>query len=193
MKNNNMPIYLLTLLYFAMGFVNITASLLAFVCIIAPFAIVAIKNKKLWCSSMCPRADFFSLFKNVRAGSKAPKYLIGKGMKRGILIYFIISFSFAILTTILVGFGRIKIMDSVRLFIFFRIPVNMPQIFDFSFVSDFIIHFSYRLYSIMLSSTILGTTLALLFKPKSWCAICPMNTLSSALLKKQQCNMKKAS
>ena len=49
-----------------------------------------------------------------------------------------------------------------------------------------LLHFSYRIYSIMLSSLIAGSVLALLFKPRTWRAVCPVNTLSDGYLKKRK-------
>ncbi|WP_422678833.1 4Fe-4S binding protein [Clostridium thermosuccinogenes] len=49
--------------------------------------------------------------------------------------------------------------------------------------SRWAVHLSFRVYSMMLTTTIFGLLLAWIFKPRTWCTVCPINTASDVLLK----------
>ena len=82
------------------------------------------------------------------------------------------------MSTIIVGLGRVEAMDLLRFLIAFPIPFDMPQLIIIN-LPDFIIHFSYRVYSIMLTSVVIGSILGIIYKPRTWCSICPISTLTS--------------
>ena len=50
-------------------------------------------------------------------------------------------------------------------------------------VSDWIAQFSFGFYSIMLTSTIIGFAVNILFKPRAWCSFCPMGTMTQMICK----------
>jgi hypothetical protein len=148
-----------------------------------PFLIL-IKNKKNnWCSGLCPRADYLRVFRFINLGKKPPKWLMGDKMKNNILMYFCLNLMFVILSTLMVNLDRIAPIDKIRLFIVLQLPWDMPQVLAAENSSPVLLHLAYRLYSIMLSSTILGTILAIVYKPRTWCVICPVKTLSTRYLK----------
>lgn len=180
--NKKLLFSLFTILYFILGFINIYFAYLAIACMIIPFILLFNKSKNIWCTGICPRADYLSLFRFNNFGIKAPKWLFGIKMKNNILVYFCINILFITLSTYMVFSGRMEPIDKIRLFIVFQIPINMPQVLIFPVDSPVSLHLSFRLYSLMLSSSILGTFLAILFKPKTWCVICPVKTISTRYL-----------
>jgi hypothetical protein len=105
-------------------------------------------------------------------------------MKWIMLFYFGISLTFIILTTIGVANGNRPAMNHLRYFIVIPIPFSMPQLLDMIEVSPWITHLSYRFYSMMMTTTTLGLVLALIYKPRTWCTICPIATVSDVILKK---------
>ena len=184
MSNKNKTVFsILTLSYFLLGFVNIYFSYLALACMTIPFYLLFRDKKNKCCTGICPRADYLSLFRYFNLGKKAPKWLLGENSKRNIFIYFCLNLMFITLSSIMVNTGRLAPIDKVRLFIMFQIPWDMPQLWAIENNSPSLLHLAFRFYSLMLSSTILGTILAIVYKPKTWCVICPIKTLSTNYLK----------
>ena len=177
-------LYWITLLYFALGFVNITLALSALICMILPFIMAGKTGKKIWCARYCPRADLLKRFSRISRKEKMPDWMKGNRLRNGILSYFCLNLLLIALSTNMVYLGQMPPMDHIRLFILFKIPFAMPQMIMFPGASDTLIHFSYRMYSIMLSSTILGSLFAVLYKPRTWCTVCPVSTMTDRMLQK---------
>ena len=96
------------------------------------------------------------------------------------LWYFGLNLLFITGSTVRIALGLMESMAFVRLFIF--IPLfPLPQLLDIA-APPFLIHLSYRLYSMMLSSTILGVVFALVWRNRLWCAVCPVGNLSNKML-----------
>ncbi len=183
-RKNVFPLFLITLAFFALGFVNILTAYLALACMALPFIILARQKKKSWCQGLCPRADLLSRLKPVSAGKAAPRALTSDRVKRGVLTYFCMNLLFITLSTFMVSQGQMAPIDRVRFLIAFQIPWEMPQLLTFEGISGTVIHLAFRLYSLMFTSTVAGVVLALLYKPRTWCTVCPVNTLSDAALER---------
>lgn len=76
----------------------------------------------------------------------------------------------------MVYFGRIEPMAYVRFMMAFAVPLDLPQVLSIN-APLFMVHFAYRIFSIMATSMFWGLVLGLLYKPRTWCGICPVNTL----------------
>ncbi len=175
-------LFLVTLLYFSLGFVSILLGLLAVVCMTIPFVLLARYKKKLWCSTYCPRASLLLQTGTTRKKRSIPRQFSNGTLKKVMLWYFGLNLLFITGSTIQVAMGNMASMEYIRLFI--AIPlVPLPQLITVEAPSA-LMHLSYRLYSMMLSSTILGIVLSRLYRPRIWCAICPVGTLSNGVLSK---------
>lgn len=185
-KNRKELLSIITVLFFALGFVNIVFAWLGFACMIMPFAMLAKDKKKNWCQGYCPRANLFTvLFRKISITHKsAPKWLTKGKTKWFVLIYFVINLFFLSMSTLMVFLEKRQSMEFIRLFIAIKLPWNIPQLIQLNSFQDWIIHLSFRMYSVMLSTTILGLLLALIFKPRTWCTVCPVNTVSDLVLRK---------
>lgn len=53
-----------------------------------------------------------------------------------------------------------------------------------SLSTPWLTHLSYRFYSMMMTTTLIGLVLAMVYKPRTWCTICPIATVSDVILKK---------
>jgi hypothetical protein len=178
------PLFIITSLYFVLGFVNIVFAFLALVCMFLPFILAYRDKKKTWCRRYCPRAGFLTILGSKGIRLKSPKWLTSKNIRHGIIYYFAGNLFFIIMSTIMVSIGRIPPIDKVRFLIFFQIPWDLPQLLSIIELPAIIIHLSFRLYSLMLTSTVLGVFLAVIYQPRTWCAVCPINTLTGAVIKK---------
>jgi hypothetical protein len=149
-----------------------------------PFILLFKNKKKTWCQGYCPRANLYTTCgKFSKSSHKTPKFFIKGNMKWIMLTYFGISLFIIIMTTIKVGTESIAPMKFLRYLIVFPIPWEMPQLINFTNILPWITHLSYRFYSMMMTTTTLGLLLALIYKPRTWCTICPIGTLSDSYLK----------
>ncbi len=183
---NNKYLYVFTLIYFLLGFVNIHLALLGVFCMIIPFVLVLRDRRKTWCTAYCPRASFFSLIGNrkKRKVRTLPKFIVNGNLKDILLIYFILNLSFVTMSTIGVATGMILPMKYLRFLIVFPLPFQMPQLVELMNFVPWLTHLSYRIYSVMMTSTVLGLILSQIYKSRSWCVVCPISTLSDRMLKK---------
>lgn len=180
--------YIIVILFFALGFFNIVFAWLGMACLILPFILLFKDKKKTWCQTYCPRANLFTvLFKNRSITGKAgPVWLIKGNVKWVVLIYFCFNLFVLVMSTLMVILGNIEPVEKIRFLIAFQLPWDIAQVINISGVPDWAIHLSFRIYSMMFSTTAIGLLLAWLYKPKTWCSICPVNTLSDMALKKSK-------
>ncbi len=176
-------LFIITIAFFISGFVNITFSLLALLCMVIPFIMVYRDRKLSWCQGACPRADYLTKIGRFSLRKPVPRSLVSAKTRQIVLSYFCVNLMFIGLSTFMVSQGKLAPIDRVRFLIFLEIPWSLPQLVVLDRIPDVLIHFSYRLYSIMFTSTVLGTVLAILYKPRTWCGVCPMNTMSANVLR----------
>ncbi len=185
MKNKRF-LYRITLLFFGLGLININLAWLGLLCFTLPFYFLFRDNDKTWCKKYCPRADLFCVaFENkTKNDRKLHKWFKGKRLKKVVLGYFALNLLVMILSTSMVAFSAEPAVEKIRFMIVFEIPLYLPQLIAISNVPDWIVHFAYRIYSMMFTSTVIGLWLGYLYKARTWCTICPVNTLSNIKLSK---------
>lgn len=172
-------LWVITVLFFALGFVNIGLSLVGLICMILPFVLYWKSGEKLWCKRFCPRASLFlRILSRVSLKRPLPKGFTKQKVKKGVLIYFGFNLFFATMSTIMVSLGRVAPIDYVRFLIVFPIPFDLPQLFHLALPS-WLLHASFRIHSMMLTSTTIGLILGFLYVPRTWCVICPIQTLTT--------------
>ncbi len=179
-------LFIITIIYFALGFVNILTALLAVFCMAIPFILLSKSGKKLWCHHYCPRASLISLTGKPRARwHRLPKMFTDGYLRKIMLWYFGLNLLFITGSTIRIAMGAMEPMEHVRLFIALPLPGPLPQLLTTPVaIPGWLSHLSYRFYSMMLSSTLLGVALSRIYRPRAWCAVCPVGSLSNTLLKK---------
>lgn len=166
---------IVTIAYFLLGFIHMGLALLALLCMILPFALLYLSGKKIWCTTYCPRSYWLDIIGKTGSNRRKPRFLIGLKARRYVLAYFCINLFFITMSSIMVGLGKAAPMDVIRFFIIIPTNWRLPQLLEFGVMPPVLLHLSYRLYSVMLSSTLAGSALAMLYKPRTWCAICPIN------------------
>lgn len=186
MKNWTSYLFVITITFFTLGFFNIIFAWLGFLCMLLPFVLLAKDKKKTWCQKYCPRASLYTvLFKGRSLTGKAgPNWLIRGRVKWVMLGYFIVNLFVIFMSTFMVITGRRLPLEKVRFLMAFQFPWDIPQLLNFGPLPDWAVHLSFRMYSMMLTTTILGLLLALLFMPRTWCTVCPINTVSDMALNK---------
>jgi polyferredoxin len=180
--------FILTIAFFVLGFFNILFAWLGFLCLLFPFVLLMKNKRKTWCQDYCPRANLFGvLFRNRSLTGKAgPKWLIRGEVKGYVLIYFFSNIFLLIMSTLMVLIGRMEPINIIRFLIAFKLPWEIPQFLNFGSFPDWTIHLSFRIYSIMFTTTVLGLLLDWIFRPRTWCTVCPINTISDLVLRKSE-------
>jgi len=171
--------FFITIFFFLLGFVHISFAIAGLACFIAPFILVAIYKDKVWCKYYCPRAGFLSIvLSKIGLKRKLPGWLTGDRIKKIVLGYFGVNLFFITMSTIMVSIGKIAPIEMIRFMIVFPLPFKMPQILDLTVPAAFV-HLGYRVYSVMFSSTVIGLLLGFIYSPRTWCIICPIQTLTT--------------
>jgi len=179
--------YLFTISFFILGIFNIIFAWIGFLCLIMPFVFVIKDNRRTWCQSFCPRSNLLTrLSARIGAHRKAPKWLINGTGKRVMLIYFSINMLMICFSTLMVYLDNRDPLEKIRFLMAFQLPWNMPNLLNIGFMPDWAVHLGFRVYSMMFTTTIIGLIISNIFKSKTWCAICPMGTLSSMALRKKK-------
>lgn len=111
-------------------------------------------------------------------------------MKWIILTYFGVSLTMITLSTIMVANGRRPPLEQLRLLIFIPLPFDVPQLITWNQIVPWLTHLSYRMYSMMMTTTILGLAFGLIYKPRTWCTVCPIATISDVYIDQYKKSMK---
>lgn len=179
MKKISLQLFWITILFFALGLIHISLSLIGILCFVIPFIQYRKYNDKVWCKYYCPRAGYFEkIISKLSRRKKIPTHIDIRKIKKGVLYYFGINLFFALMSTLMVTLGKIDPIEQVRFLIIFGMPFDLYQLLELNLPAN-MIHFSYRVYSMMFSSVIIGSLLGIFYQPRTWCSICPINTLTT--------------
>ena len=83
--------------------------------------------------------------------------------------------------TYLVAAGAASLREAIKLFWTFRVPWGWT--YTAGTVTDWVAQFSFGFYSLMLTSLLIGLIVMVLYKPRTWCAFCPMGTMTQSICK----------
>lgn len=189
LKNHRL-LFIGTLLYFALSFINIQFAVLAMACMITPFILLARDKKKTWCQGYCPRANLYTKAGKLpfARGHKTPKSFTKGNVKWYVLAYFSLNLLIMLGTTIRVAAGSMEPMNYPRFLLFFAFRSELPQLLPTVNESQWLTHFSYRFFSMMMTTSVVGLIMSLVYKPRTWCTICPVATMSDVALKGMRAN-----
>jgi hypothetical protein len=174
-------LFYITLAYFALGIISILFANLALLCMALPFILLAKTKKKLWCQTYCPRASLLNAAGRKKKWRKNPAFITNGRLRSIMLWYFGLNLLFITGSTVQVALGRMEAMPYIRLFIAIEL-FSLPQLLAVQ-APLFLIHLSYRFYGMMASTTLLALVLSRIYRPRIWCAVCPIGTLSDSALR----------
>ena len=183
MKKKHWYDYLLiwTIIYFVLGFFNILFAWLGMIDFILPLLIALFGGSKAFCNHYCGRGQLFQQCGKCSRKVSAPSFLASKWFRYGFLVFFLTMFSTMIFQTYLVVAGARNLNEAIKLLWTFNVPWDWT--YSAGSVSDWIAQFSFGFYSLMLTSTIIGFVVNVLFKPRTWCSFCPMGTMTQMICK----------
>lgn len=175
-------LWVASVLYLALGFFNILFAWLGMICFILPLGIAMVKGNKAYCNRYCGRGKLFDLIGGRLGFSrnvKPPKFLSSSWFRYGFLAFFMTMFGLMLYTTYLV-FAGAPLKETVTLLWVFKLPWHWV---DTTMTPPGVAQFAFGFYGVMLTSTILGLITMMLFRPRSWCAYCPMGTMTQGICK----------
>ena len=173
-----------TIVYFALGFFNILFAWLGLIDFMVPLFVAIFSGSKAFCNRYCGRGQLFQQLGGClkcSRNAKAPRFLASKWFRYGFLVFFLTMFGNMIFQTYLVAAGGRNLGEAIKLLWLFRVPWDWA--YTAGTVADWIAQFSFGFYSIMLTSTIIGLVVMILFKPRAWCSFCPMGTMTQMICK----------
>ena len=175
-------LWIWSILYFSLGFFNILFAWLGMIDFIVPLLFAIIGGNKTFCNKYCGRGQLFALLGSRLKGSKnaaTPKWMASKWFRYGFLVFFLTMFGTMIFQTYLVGSGASSLKEVVTLFWTFKVPWGWA--YSATGIPEWIVQFSFGFYSMMLTSTLIGLIVMVFYKPRTWCAFCPMGTMTQGI------------
>lgn len=169
-------------IYFILGFFNILFAWIGLLCLFLPVLLSALGGGKIYCSRYCGRGQLFSLLGGRFGLSRRvdpPDFLRSKWFRHGFLVFFLVMFAQMLWNTWLVLDGTNSLRQVVTLLWTVRLPWHWA--YHSTTVSPWAAQFAFGFYSVMLTSTVLGSVTMVLFKPRSWCVYCPMGTMTQLI------------
>ena len=177
-------LWIWTIIYFILGFFNILFAWLGMIDFLVPVFIALIGGNKSFCNRFCGRGQLLQqLGGNMKCSrnTAAPAFISSKTFRYGFLVFFLIMFGNMVFQTYLVASGAASLREAIKLLWLFRVPFVWA--YTAGTVPDWVAQYSFGFYSIMLTSTIIGLAVMLLFKPRTWCTFCPMGTMTQLICK----------
>ncbi len=180
----NNYLWIWTIVYFSLGFFNILFAWLGLIDFIVPLVIAAVKGTKGFCGHYCGRGQLFALLGGKLGCSRrkaAPRWLSSNWFRYSFLVFFLAMFGSMLFQTWLVGSGAQSLTEAIKLFWTFRVPWDWA--YTPGIVPDWVAKFGFGFYSLMLTSTLIGLIAMVLYRPRTWCAFCPMGTMTQGICK----------
>ena len=184
-------LWIWSIVYFALGFFNILFAWLGMIDFLVPLIFAVAGGNKGFCNRYCGRGQLFRVLGSrcrLSRNKPAPKWLSSVWFRSAFLIFFLTMFGNVIFQTYLVGAGAASLQEAIKLFWTIRVP------FDWTYTAgglpDWIAQFSFGFYSLMLTSTLIGLIVMVLYKPRTWCTFCPMGTMTQGICRIKKGNNK---
>ncbi len=177
-------LWVVTPIYLGLGFFNILFAWLGMIFFTLPLVIAIFGGGKLYCNRYCDRGQFLHLLgKKLKLSSNkpTPNWMRSKWFRYGFLIFFFIMFFQMLWNTYLVASNVTTLKQFVKLFWTLKVPWSWA--YEVGVVSPWIAQFSFGFYSLMLTSTLIGIIVMMLYKPRTWCVFCPMGTMTQTICK----------
>jgi len=177
-------LWIWSIVFFILGFFNILFAYLGLVDFILPIVLAAVGKDKVFCNRYCGRGQLFEVLgRTLKLSSMkpTPKILASKVFRYGFFAFFMTMFANMLYITYLVFAGARNLREVVTLLWTFKVPFGWA--YTAANIPDGMVQFAFGFYSVMLTSTIIGLIVMLLYRPRSWCAFCPMGTMTQGICK----------
>lgn len=180
-------LWIWSIIYFALGFFNILFAWLGMIDFIVPLLFAVFAGNKNFCNKYCGRGQLFSVLgKSCKCSRNKPtnKWVSSKIFRYCFLAFFLNMFGIMLFQTWLVGSGADSLQETIKLF--WTIQVLWNWAYTPGLVPDWVTQYSFGFYSMMLTSTLIGLIVMVLYKPRTWCSFCPMGTMTQGICRLKQ-------
>lgn len=177
-------LWIYSILYLILGVFNIFFAWLGLIEFCIPIFISIFGGGKLFCNKFCGRGQLFELLGSKLKLSRnkvPPKFLSSPWFRYSFLIFFMTMFITMIISTINVFTGVKELKTVITILWSFKIPWQFA--YPYNSISPGFAQFAFGLYSIMLTSSIIGFFTMLIYRPRTWCVYCPMGTMTQLICK----------
>lgn len=175
-------LWIAELLYLVLGLCNILFAWLGMLFFTIPLLIAVVGGSKAYCNRYCGRGQLLGLLGSrlkLSRNALPPRFLSSLWFRYGFLAFFMTMFGKMLYNTYKVFTGA-PLRETVTLLWTFKLPWHWAEV---GMVSPWIAQFAFGFFGVMLTSTVLGLTTMVLFRPRSWCVYCPMGTMTQGICK----------
>jgi polyferredoxin len=174
-------LWLASIAYFVLGFFNILFAWLGLLCIATPILQASLKNDKSFCYNGCPRSKLLDILGNTLKLSphRRPPALLSHRWFRKIFMILFFGSMYVVFCTTLITLNQRPLSSSI-IGLWQQYNPRAIQHLD-KVPNNFLRMFALASYTSMSISLVLGVITMLLYKPRTWCAFCPMGTLTQSI------------
>lgn len=161
-------LWIYSILYIILGFFNIFFAWLGLIEFFIPILIALFGGDKLFCNNFCGKGQLLDLLGNklkLSKNRKPPKFLSSLWFRYCFLIFFMIMFFIMIATTIDVFLGVKDLKTVITILWTFKLPWHFA--YNQTIFSPWFAQFAFGMYSVMLTSSILGFFTMLIYRPRT--------------------------
>lgn len=184
-------LWIAELTYLVLGLCNILFAWLGMLFFVIPLLLAFFGGGKAYCNRYCGRGQLLGILGSKMGLSRnqaPPRFLRSRLFRLSFLAFFMFMFCLMLFGTYKV-FSGAPLRETVTLLWMFKLPWQWAEV---SMVAPWFAQFAFGFFGVMLTSTILGLTTMVLFRPRSWCVYCPMGTMTQEICRlKCQKNPKK--
>ena len=177
-------LWLWTICYFILGYFNILFAWLGMIDFMVPMLLAIFGGNKAFCNNFCGRGQLFTKLGTsckCSGNRPTPKFMTVKWFRYGFLTFFMTMFGTMVFQTYQVAAGAKNLSETLKLFWTFRVPWDWA--YTAGTTADWIAQYSFGFYSMMLTSTIIGLIVMVLYKPRTWCTFGPMGSMTQGICK----------
>lgn len=178
-------LYFIPIIFILLSIININFALLGIICMSIPFFVLFKTKKRVYCQSYCPRSSMMSNVIKKSLKLRLSTFISAK-LRIIMFIYFIINMILLIFSTIQVSNESMLASSQPSILYFIKLPFFF-QALPFE-IHPIFTHISYGMFSMLLTTIVIGASMAIIFNPRSWCTICPITSVSNIYLNKQNQN-----
>lgn len=174
-------LWIVSPIYLTLGFFNIIYAWIGLIFFFLPLLFAIFKGNKMYCNRYCDRRQFLSILGKKLKLSRyrdTPSWMKSKAFRYAFLVFFFVMFANMLYVTYLVMTGVKDGGSFIKLFWTFKVPWSFaidPTI------TPWVNQFALGFYSLMLTSTLIGVIVMILYKPRTWCSFCPMGTMTQTI------------
>lgn len=168
---------LIMIIYFIAGYYNIYFALVILPCYIFAFYYIFFKNNRDFCKYYCFRGAIFDKLKIIKKKRNSLKKNNTKLIQSIVFNYFLINIFILTMSTVMVFLNRMNSLNEVRFLLLFNLSfIKLQTLVD---SSSWILHLSYRLYSMTVTTVLTGILFGMMYKPRIWCSVCPYRKIGT--------------